>query len=241
MARLIVGLIAVLTLISGAAYYLFQEDVSFCVSFTDAKKLSAGDRVYLSGQPVGKVVKIMPDKGKISVAVHIDREYRDQFTSKSSFFIEPDITTPGHMSLLVRNSTFNEGIRLKLTDKVDGIDSFLVWSSLEVADRVHGMVRSEKWQELLQKVDLIAQDLKRTIKQIDVDRLGAELSLDVESLSKNIDSALQLNGSKRGIYDVQNQIDNIQQKIKCLGDSEESRQLQEALNIFQKRLMKEIH
>ena len=240
MARVIAGLIALLILISGTTYYLYQKNVSFYVAFNDGKNLTVGDSVYLSGLPVGKVVKILPNKGKISFGVHIDKKYRDQFFSNSSFFIGPDITARSHMSLLVRNSNSYGGSQLKPEDKVEGINSYLVWSGLEVADRVHEMVRSETWQDLLRETGSVAQDFKKSIKQIDVGRLGVELRSDIEALSMNIDIALQGNESRRGLYELQNQIEHVQQRLKRLGDSEESHQLQEALNNFQNRLKEKI-
>jgi ABC-type transporter Mla subunit MlaD len=165
MVRLLVGLIAVLALCTGAAYYLFQENVSFHVIFSDAKNLTAGDDVYLAGRPVGKVIEVKPDNGQVTVAVHVERKYRDQITRKSSFFIGPNIATTGHMSLLVRTPASDRGGKLNPEDKVDGIDSFMVWSSLGLADKVHEMVSSEHlWKDLLREVDFIAQDFKKAIK-----------------------------------------------------------------------------
>ena len=239
MKRILVGLIALVSLSAGAAYFLLQEHVSFSVLFTATKNLAAGDSVYLSGHPVGEVVTIEPDRGKIGVAVHIDRKYRDQITSASSFFIGPDPTKAAHMSLLVRTPTADDGTSLKPEDRVEGIDSAFVWSTLEMADRVREMVSSEPWQDLLREVDLIAQDFKKAIKQIDVDRLGTEFRSDIETLSKDIDAALKSSESQKSLNELQNQIEQIQQRLKRLGDSEEARQLREALDNFKQRLMEE--
>lgn len=240
MIRFFIGLILVITLAAGGAFYFLQKKVSFSVSFTDDKKLVAGDIVYLSGLPVGKVVKIVPDNGKVRVGVHVDRKFWDQFTRKSSFFIGPDPGVPDHMSLLTRNPPSGGGSRLNSEDNIEGLDSFLVWSSLEVADKVHEMIRSEPWQPLLQEVGFVAQDLEKAIKKIDIDRLGAQFRADIETLSKNIDTALQGNDSRNALYELQNQTEHILQRLKQLGDSEESRQLQAALNNFQKRLIEEM-
>jgi hypothetical protein len=241
MARIFVGLIAAVSIISGAAYYLFQESISFHVAFSDVKQLAVNDIVYLSGQSVGKVVKIAPDKGKIDVAVHIDRKYQDQCASNSSFFIDQDTVLPGHMSLLVRNPVSNGGSPLEPKDKIEGIDSFLVWSTLEVADKVHEIVRSEPWKDVLREASLVMQDFRKSIKKIDIDRLGAGINSDIETLSNEIDSALQGNESRRVLYELQNQIEDIQKRLKRLGDSEESQKLQEALNNFQKKVSEEIN
>lgn len=240
MTRLLVGLIALVSVIAGAAYYLLPEEASFSVLFTATKNLAVGDSVYLSGHPVGEVVTIEPDQGKIGVGLRIARKYRDQINSASSFFIGPDTTKSGRMSVLVRTPTADGGSRLRPEDKVTGIDSSLVWSGLEMADRLHEMVRAQPWQDLLREVDRIGQDFKKAIKQIDIDRLGAELRAEIETLSKDIDAALQGEETKKGLNELQNQIEQIQQRLKRLGESEESRQLQEALNNFQKRLREEI-
>lgn len=240
MTRILVGLITLVSLIAGTAYYLLHDKASFFVLFTATKDLAVGDSVYLSGRPVGKVVSIEPDMGKVGVGVHIDRKYRDQMGSASSFFIGQDPGKPGHMGLLVRTPTADRGDRLQAEDKVAGIDSPLVWSGLEMADRLQEMIRTEPWQELLREVDLLAQEFNKALATIDVDRLGAELRAEIETLSKKIDSALQGNESPKALNELQEQIEEIQQRLKRLAESEESRQLREALHNFQKRLRDEI-
>jgi hypothetical protein len=241
MSRFFIGLALVLAVAAGGAFYLLQRETSFSVVFTDAKKLNEGDIVYLSGNPVGRVLTVSPENGKVRIGVHIDRKYRDRLTGKSTFFIGRDAAIPGHMSLLARTPFADKGSQLTSEDKVEGIDSFLVWSSLEMADKISGAIRSEPWQPLVQELGFIAQDFNKAVTKIDIDRLGLKFRSDIENLSNEIDKALQNHAVKNSLFNVQNQTEQILDRLKELGDSEESRQLQIALKNFQNRIAEEIH
>lgn len=242
MNRLYIGLTVVLALILATAgtFFFLQKTVSFSVSFLDVKKLDTGDNLYLMGIPVGKVVEIIPANGKVRVGVHVDNKFMEQFNSKSYFFIDQDVTTPNHMCLLSLTHISNKETRLNTEDIVKGTDTALEWKSIALADKINNAINSESLHALFQTVNFAAQDLEKSIKTIDIDKYGGKFRSDIESLSREIDTALTGDNSKYNFHELQNQTERILEKLKRLENSEESRQLQVALRNFHDRLKEEI-
>lgn len=215
-------------------YFLCRPDNSFIVLFSDAKKITAGDAVYLTGIQVGKVKSVAPQDGKVAISINVTPKYRDQMTRNTTFFINTDHKKNGGKCVLARVLSPG-GEPIKAGETVKGISSTLVWKSLEVADSIDDVFESEPVQRMIQEAKKKVAVFEKHLKKIDWERLGKNIQKEVENVIEEINEALQSEAAQESMLEIEKKINRLKKTLQRVGESNEARQLETALeNLYQK-------
>ena len=219
-------------------YYFYLPSNTITILFHDSKRLVPGDKLYLKRICVGKVMEVKPEQEKVAVDLKINKKYRDQFTSTNAFFIAQDEKIPGRQCVLSRTSVAI-GIPLQPGDKIEGIDSFILWKGLDIADNFQQILQTKSMQKLLSDFDQLTANFEAVIRQIDLSKLQADIQSDIEALVNSIDHAIQKNDIQKKISDLKDQIDGLKKRLSNVKNSPETRQLETALDNFSNKLKEE--
>lgn len=170
MNRIIILLMAVVLAVAACwvGYYLYDQRQTVTIVFFDSKNIEPKDKLYLQNHfPVGAVKAVEPRQDKVAVIIHIDRAYQKQFTRTTAFFITTDENSLSDskgikMCILAK---ITPGAPLVTGDKIDGIDSPIVWYGISAA-KTAKEIMAEPWDKLTNEVGAAASEMEKKIHEV---------------------------------------------------------------------------
>jgi hypothetical protein len=99
---IVVGCIVLIA--GGVLFYMFRPVLEVEINVTDLEKIMKGDKVYMSGQPIGEVKDVRLDRpGKGIIKARIYNDYKNFINQSAVFTIASDRLLTGRKCLQVKN------------------------------------------------------------------------------------------------------------------------------------------
>lgn len=170
MNRIIIFLIAGIMAVAAcwAGYYLYDQRQTVTIVFFDSKNIEPKDKLYLQNRfPVGTVKAVEPRQDKVAVTVHFDKAYRNQFTRSTAFFISSDDNAfpDAKVTRMCIQAKIFPGVSLEKGDRIDGIDSAVVWFGIAAAKNAKEIM-AEPWDKLANEVGTAASEMEKKINEV---------------------------------------------------------------------------
>lgn len=232
-------LAAMLLIIGGVATFrglVGQHNV--VITFANAKHLMIDDHVYLSGALAGKVKAVEAKTRQVDVTVNLKKNFYDQLSSTSTFFIDDDARNHKRKCLLIRlaqhpDNPISPGARLT------GTDSAFEWSARKIGDKMERMTHSQPVDKSSEDLAKVWQDIRQAFEDIDLEKMERELREKTESLRRNFNKALDSDSLKETMAEIEEALEELKQALKDAGDSKAAQKLKETLEELFKKLEKE--
>ena len=232
-------LAAVLLIIGGiAACRGLDGQHNVIVTFANAKHLMVEDHAYLSGALAGKVRAIEPEARQVAVTIDLEKNFYDQLSSTSTFFIDDDELDHKRKCVLIR-LTRQPGNPITPGARFAGIDSAFKWSSLKTGDRMAEITDSEPVEKSSDELEKVWQDIHQAFEGIDLKKMEEELKEQTETLRRKFNKALESENFKQTMTKIEEKLQELKQTLKEAGDSETAQKLRKTLEDLFKRLKKE--
>ncbi|MCD6430482.1 MAG: hypothetical protein J7L57_04600 [Deltaproteobacteria bacterium] len=232
-------LATVLLIIGGVATFRgLSEQHNLVITFAKTKHLMVDDHVYFSGALAGKVKSIEVETRPVAVTINLKKNFYDQLSSTSTFFIDDDALNHERKCVLIRLARqpakpISPGARLT------GVDSAFEWSARKIGDKVERMVHSEPVEKGSDDLEKVRQDIRQALEDIDLKKMEKELRKKTESLRRNFNKALDSKELKQTMEEIEKKLEELKQTLKEAGDSNAAQKLKKNLEDLFKRLEKE--
>ena len=232
-------LAAVLLILGGVAVFrILDRQYNVVVTFANAKHLMVDDHVYLSGALAGKVKAIEPEDRQVAITIALKKNFFNQLSSTSTFFIDNDALDNNKKCLLIRLDR-QPGNPITTGARLPGIDSAFKWGALNAGDRMAEITNSEPVEKSAEELTQVWQDIRQAFEGIDLEKMEEELRKKTEALHRNFNKALESEGFKKTMTEIEEKLAELKQALKEAGDSETAQKLKQSLEDLFKRLEKE--
>ena len=208
------------------------------ITFTDAKHLMANDHVYLYGALAGKVRSIKPEARQVAVTINLKKNFYDQLSSSSTFFITADARNHNKKCVLIRLSQ-QPNNPITPDTRLTGVDSAFEWSARKAGDQMTRMVHSEPAEKGSDDLAKVWQDIRQAFEGIDLKKMEQELRKKTDSLRRNFNKALESEELKQTMAEIEEKLEELKHTLKEACDSETAQKLKKSLENLFKRLEKE--
>ncbi len=230
---IVISVISVAVIIGAAVggYLIWSQGSKFTVVFRDSKYLQPGANVYLSGVVIGTVKAVdVNNSGGVNVVVRLS-DKNISLSRASQFFIDT-----GYERCLMVKTSSKPALPIANGDVLEGTDSFLMWQLLDVVDQIQDVVDSPQARKLRAQFKQCLTSFSERLRQIDWDKIGNDVKVQVESLVDEIDRALQSQEFQQSLEQIKEKIKNTQNALIELKNSEEATRLYKDLQELYNRI-----
>ena len=217
----------------------FLQGARYFLIFDEAKKLKAGDNVYLAGVDIGDVKNITLHNGTIQVEIKIDKKNQGQLTNNSRFFIESSSDESNPSSILVKNLKPG-GKPLLSNDTIIGISSYIEWHTLELSEKFKNYTDSDQAKQWKKYLAEQKEELEKKLNETDWEQVGQDVKQEFMELKDNIEKTLQSDEAQEMKKDIGENLNKVGKLLKNIGESKEANDLRQSLNNLYKRFEEEL-
>jgi len=229
----------VLLIVAGLATFReLNGQHNVVINFANRKHLMVDDLVYLSGTQAGKVKTVETERRQVTVTINLQENFYNQISSSSTFFIDKDLLDPEKQCLLIR-LTRQPGQPISPDTRLTGTDSAFTWAVMQAGDQMAAITRSDPVKKGADDLEKVWQDIRQAFEDIDLGKMERELREKSESLRRNFNKALDAEGLKQTLAEIETKLKELQQTLKEAGDSEAAQKLKQNLKELFKRLQKQ--
>ena len=228
-----------LLIIGGVAIFRgLSGQHNLVITFAKAKHLMVDDHVYLFGALAGKVKAIEAKTRPVAITIKLKKNFYDQLSSTSTFFIDDDTLNHERKCVLIRLAR-QPGKPISPGARLTGVDSAFEWSARKIGDKMERIVHSEPVEKSSDDLAKVWQDIRQALEGIDLKKMEDELRKKTESLRRNLNKALDSEDLKQTMAKIEKKLEELKETLKEAGDSETAQKLKKTLEDLFKQLEKE--